>query len=334
VPIPFSRRTRLLANLLTGWLVAAALAPPVPSAQAQDPGTGTSFIVVDFHTRKVFSGQAATQRRPVASLTKIATALVVLDWSELSGTDLGVEAVVPPSAVLAGGANPLGMQPGDRVSLRDALYGALVGSDNVSAETLAAFVGGDLLRRSGRQGDPVAYFVRQMNGLAQRLGMRDTKFTNPHGMDHLKPAPYSTAADIARLTIAAMERASFRFFVAQESRTVRYSRGGQALSFRIKNTNELVGRDHFDGVKTGLTSLAGPCLVLSGTRDALVRKLPDGRTQVTPQRLVVVVLGAGDRFGMARGLLLNGWNQYDAWDRAGRVVYDRAELLDTGPPPQ
>ncbi len=75
----------------------------------------------------------------------------------------------------------MGLRPGDRIPLRNALYSALLGSDNVSAQTLAHHVGFAMLRQRGREGDPVKAFVAEMNVLARGLGMRRTKFANAHG---------------------------------------------------------------------------------------------------------------------------------------------------------
>ncbi|MDG2125425.1 MAG: serine hydrolase, partial [Verrucomicrobiales bacterium] len=206
----------------------------VTTANGQAGAVG-SYIVVDPDSRKILVGYQIDQKRQIASITKVATALVVLDWSRLSGIDLNVEAVVPPSAMTTGGANPLGLRPGDRITLRDGLYASLIGSDNVSAQTLASFIGFDLLRRSGKREDPVAYFVKQMNGLATKLGMEDTRFTNAHGMDSRKPVPYSTSADVARLCVEAMGRSAFRFYVGQATRKVSYRRGLETRAFKVTN---------------------------------------------------------------------------------------------------
>lgn len=318
-----SRWSRL-GVLALGFLAGCAVpGPPVP---AQDV-PAQSYIVVDFHSHKILAAYEPAERRQVASLTKIATAIVVLDWIERSGADPGAMALVPPSAGLIGGANPLGLRPGDQIALRDALYGALMASDNVCAETLAHFVGMDLLRRRGRPGNPVGVFVEQMNMLAKKHGLTDTRFVNPHGMDNVDPLPFSTAEDVARLSIVAMGKASFIFYVRQSEREVFYLRGGQKLGFKVKNTNKMVLEPEVDGIKTGLTNRAGPCVAVSAKRPNLVTTLPDGRKQITPQRLIVVVLGANDRFGMAQSLLARGWRDLDAWNAAGRTVGSPEEIL-------
>ena len=302
-------------------------------ADPQRPGgqqsTVDAFIVVDFHSRKILSSHEAGTRRQVASLTKIVTAMVVLDWAELTSADLGELAIVPDSALLIGGPNRMKLRPGERISLRDALYCALIGSDNWAAETLADHVGRNLLVRgnSGVGTNPVAEFVNQMNALAERQGAQDSLFTNPHGMDHMDKVPYSCAADIARLAIYALGKSSFTFFCSQKERRVSVQGGAGVRQFMIKNTNKLLGQDGIDGLKTGLTRRAGPCLAISADRKAIVEELTDGRTRVTPRRLVVVVLGASDRFSAARSLLIGGWHKFDRWNAGGRQVLNPLDFL-------
>ena len=87
-----------------------------------------SYIVVDFHSKKILSARDINKRMPVASLTKIATSIVVLDWAQAVNADLSANLIVPQSAALIGGPNQLGLIPGDLMSIRDALYSAVLGS--------------------------------------------------------------------------------------------------------------------------------------------------------------------------------------------------------------
>ncbi len=287
-----------------------------------------SYIVADAYSGKILGQKNADQKVPVASLTKIATACVVLDWAAATRTQLGQQMTVPQSAAMLGGANPVGMQPGDRLTIRDGIYAALMSSDNVAAETLCHHVGIDLLQRRRKQGHPVQEFVREMNALAGKLKMRRTKFVNPHGLDHqLRKPPYSTAADMCRLAKYAMDKTGFRFYVSQKSRRITIFRFGERRSFKLKNTNTLVGQARIDGVKTGQTAASGPCLALSATKPNLVTKMPDGGSRITKRRLIVIVLGAGDRFRSSKQLLDWGWREYDGWSRAGRPSQDANGFL-------
>ena len=238
-------------------------------------------------------------------------------------------AVVPPSAAGIGGPNPIGLMPGDRITLRDALSSAMMASDSRAAETLAAYVGGDLLRRSGRGGDPVREFVSQMNALASRKGMSNTRFVNAHGIDGASGAGHSSASDLARLCLYALEDASFTFYTSLTSRRVSYQRQGRAQSFTVRNTNTLVGKGRIDGMKTGSSPTAGGCLIITADRPNTVRDMGDGRKYVKPHRLLVIVLGSRNRFGEAQSLLQQGWQTYDRWLSAGSPAVTADKVLKT-----
>lgn len=288
----------------------------------------SSYVVVDFHSGFVLNSFAAEQRQPIASLTKVATACVVLDWAERTGYDLASQIVVPAGATLTGGANPLQLRPGDRISLRDALYAALMASDNVAALTLANAVGADIRNQRGLDDEPIVTFVREMNALAISLGMENTWFCDPHGLgDPNSNQSVSTASDLARLTISALGRASLRFYVSQHDREITIFRPQGRQSMLLRNTNQLLGQDGVDGVKTGMTSLSGPCLIASAPRDALRYQDAQGQEVIMPRRLVVVVLNSPNRFGEAHGLLQQGWSQFDYWVAQGRPITDATQML-------
>lgn len=291
----------------------------IGSVRAQE-----SSIIVEAHSGKILAASAPEQRRPVASLTKIATAMVVLDWAQSSQTDLASLATVPPSAAALAGVNPLGLVPGDRISLRDALYSALLGSDNVAALTLANHVGYSLLALRGESGDPERAFVVEMNRLAAALGMRSTRFVNPHGLEFPRQVGYSTAGDIARLSIYAMRNPGFAFFVRQEERRVSFQTASGPKSFRVINTNQLIKDKSVIGIKTGSTAAAGECLATCAERTPIVRDLPTGQKSVTPRRIIVVVLNSPDRFGRTRGFLNHGFALFDQWVAAGSPVPEGA----------
>jgi D-alanyl-D-alanine carboxypeptidase (penicillin-binding protein 5/6) len=212
--------------------------------------------------------------------------------------------------------------------LRDLLYAALVQSDNVAAYTLANEVGAALqsVLPEGGKGGPVGTFVGQMNFLAKSLLMERTRFSNPHGIDtNVKPMPYSTAADLARLTRYAISKPAFHFYVSQKERQIAFERGGQKKAYMLRNTNELLGTAGVDGVKTGKTARAGDCLILSAHREAEIEKQGE-RTKVTPRNLIVVMLGSANRFTEGGQLLARGWQLYDQWAAAGRMVDPKKTL--------
>ena len=248
--------------IIRGTLIATLLlfaAGVVPFAAA-------NWIILDYNTGHVLAASGQNEKRQIASLTKIATAMVVLDWAEASGTSLSTLVSVPPEVGGVGGVNPCQLQPGDQVSLRDLLYSAMMSSDNHAAYTLAQNVGARLPNPQALS--PVDNFAAHMNALARKLGMKRSLFLNPHGLDSLSPPPHSTAADLARLTRYAYSHAGFNFYVSQPTREISIQGvDGTTRGFLLRNTNELLGRDGIEGVKTGRTRLAGDCIVLAADRE-------------------------------------------------------------------
>ncbi len=288
-----------------------------------------SIMVVEAYSGKVLVAANASARRPIASLTKITTGTVAVDWATATGVDLGsLQITVPQTVTLVGGPNPMNLQPGDQISMRDALYASLLGSDNLAALTVAHHVGRDLLSRRGKDGDPVAEFVGEMNRLAKSIGMSQTRYANPHGLEREGAKAFSTAADVARISIYAMRRNAFNFIVRQKERQIKVQGAGAARSYHVRNTNELIGESGVLGVKTGTTAAAGACVSVCMERQPLVRTKADGSKGATPRRLVVVVLNHPNRFDRARGLIRQGWEIYDPWLSSGAPVNDKnRELL-------
>lgn len=288
-----------------------------------------AYIIVDSQSGFVLQERESKQKRQVGSLTKVAMAMVVLDWAEKRSGDLNQVATIPPEA-FAGVENNVGFQPGDTATLRDLLYAALVQSDNIAAYALAAHVGQALqgiIPATAGNTSPVGLFVSQMNALAANLKMTRTLFVNPHGSDAgVKPVPYSTAADMARLTRYAMNNAGFRFYVSQKQRQIAFNRGGKPMAYMLRNSNELLGVNGVEGVKTGRTARAGDCLILSAQREAEVIKQGPTSATVIPRHLIVVLLGSTSRFGEGEQLLNLGWQLYDQWAASGRPVDPKKAL--------
>src|SRR5438309_4823640 len=309
-------------TVCVGLIASAAAIRSAAAAQA--------FIIVDSQTGHILEEQEPRKKLQVGSLTKIATASVVLDWAERKSGDVNQVVTIPQEAFVGTTENNIGFQPGDTITLRDLLYAALVQSDNIAAYTLAHHVGSQL--RSLLASDvsskmlPVDAFVTQMNALAKQLNMERTRFVNPHGIDwKVKPLPYSTAEDMARLTRYAMNKASFRFYVSQKERQISFNRAGHQLNYMLRNTNELLGKMGIDGVKTGQSARAGQCLILYANRDPQVVR--QGQMETVYQRhLMVVLLGSSNRFGEGAGLLQRGWQLYDQWAASGRLA-DPKKLL-------
>jgi serine-type D-Ala-D-Ala carboxypeptidase (penicillin-binding protein 5/6) len=314
-----------MRNIVISLFVAAAVLKFTSGAEAQ---LASAYVVTDQTTGYVLDAYKGEEKRQVASLTKIATGKVVLDWASKTGTDLAQQVVVPQQAIdEAGGVNPMGLVPNDLISYRDLIYAALMQSDNTAATTLAYYVGAALRPAGGerlREFGAVEVFVSQMNALARQLGMERTLFVNPHGLEPRKGLqPYSTALDLAKLTAYAMKDPAFRFYVSQRERKIAFNRGGQVFQYLLRNTNELVGTSGIDGVKTGRTAKAGECIIVSAQREPEVIQ-QGGTTLVTPRRLNIVILGAADRLAAANQLLSRGWSLYDQWAAAGRPPGNQA----------
>ncbi len=247
--------------------------------QSLTPVNAASAILMDAVTGEVLFEQNADDPRPPASITKILTALVILERGVLADT-----VVVGQTAASVGGYR-LGLRRGQRISLEDLLSAILIRSANDAAEAAAEYVG------SGAAG-----FVAMMNAKAQELGMYHSHFKNPHGLD--EPGHYTTARDMALLTRVAMAHPYFAQLVRTREATVTIwqpgRRGLQARARTILSHNKLLGRlEGADGVKTGYTDAAGRCLVASASRGG--------------QRMIAVLLKDPQRWTDAATLLEFGF---------------------------
>jgi len=251
----------------SGLLVAAGLAVTLslsPAARAAGPQNpwpdAAAAYLVRIDGIERWSTNASTRRKP-ASLTKILTALLVLESVVPSA-----EVVVSPRAARADGAR-IGLGAGMRLNAGDLLTAMLLRSANDACLALAEHVAAT-----------EAEFVKRMNARGTALGLTDSHFTNACGFD--APDHYASARDLALLADAALAQRAFADIVAREKGTAR-TRDGRV--FRFDNTNVLIGRvDGTRGVKTGWTKAAGRCLV--------------GLAQRGDTRVLVILLGAPDRW--------------------------------------
>ena len=297
-------------------LAAAVLLLPCSAAPGQE---AAAYAVVDSNSGHVLLANNANRKVAVGSLTNIATAMVVLDWLEVRKRDINEAVSIPPEAA-SFPQNPIGFQPGDQASIRDLLYAALMQSDDIASYALAVHVGEDLHAPMPNE-TPVQRFVAQMNALARKLGLRNTLFVNPTGLDiNERRLSYSTAADMAQLACYAMNRSQFRFYVSQKAREIAVDHAsGSPSGYALQNTNEMLDIDAIDGVRTGTTRRSGAAVILSAARPP--ESIQQGtQYTITPRRLVVVVVGSENRFEAAHQLLQSGWQAYDQWTAAGRPL--------------
>lgn len=202
-------------------------------------------IVYDRISGSILYGKSENEKRKMASTTKIMTAIVAIENSNLDD-------IVTISAKSAGtGGSRLGLHTNDKVSVRDLLYGLLLCSGNDSAVALAEHVGTNLLG-----------FADLMNQKVSTLGLNSTHFVTPHGLDN--DEHFTTAYELALITDYALQNNIFRKIVCTKNYTVLISGNPKNLS----NTNELLGNlNGVYGVKTGFTNGANRCLVTSVKRD-------------------------------------------------------------------
>jgi len=213
-------------------------------------------LVLDRKTKEVVYEKNGYKQVPMASTTKILTAIVVLEHCDVTQV---VE--IPQKAASTGGSR-LGLKVKDKITVLDLLYGLLLRSGNDAAVALAIHTAGS-----------VEAFAEKMNQKAEDWGLHNSHFVTPHGLD--MEAHYTTAYELAKMTDYAMQNATFKKIVG--TKTAGITINGQPRT--IQNTNELLGYlDGVIGVKTGFTNGAGRCLVTCCNRKG--------------QEIICVVLGA------------------------------------------
>lgn len=261
----------------------ARLAGAQPPVSAEPPPlegvAADSYIVMEASTGRVLAGHQPNKRRPPASLTKVMTALLALERGGLWDV-----VTIDDEVLNLRNSTLMGLKPGDQVNLVDLLYGLMLPSGNDAAIAVAKHI-------SGSQ----AAFVQQMNRRAASIGLRDTHFANPHGLDSRRGDHFSTAYDMAQLARVAMNHPAFERLAAT-SYHVGYTQQRPHSQYRMANLNRLLGSyPGADGVKIGFTNGAGQTIIGSATRNGV--------------RLIVAVLGSEDRFTDAAALLDLGFKR-------------------------
>lgn len=254
---------RLFAGVAAA-LLAAALALPCSAVSAQNA------ILMDAQTGRVLYEKNADKQSLIASTTKIMTALVICEQ-----TNVLDRVRIPQEAVGIEGSS-MYLRAGEILTVQDLLYGLMLHSGNDAAVALAIYCGGT-----------VEGFAELMNDKAHRLGMHNTHFVNPNGLD--SPGHYSTARDMAILSAYAMENPIFAKTVSTKTVTV----GDRVL----RNHNKLLWQlDGADGVKTGFTKAAGRILVSSCTRQG--------------RRLIAVTMNDRNDWADHQKMMENGFSNY------------------------
>ena len=233
---------RLFSIVLAGVLIA----PSLPTVRAEEGPqiSAASAVLMDGDSGRVLYEKDSRTRRLIASTTKLMTALVALE----SGRDLDEVVTAAPEWTGAEGSS-IYLRPGEEITLEALLYGLLLRSGNDAALAVAGFCGGT-----------VEDFVARMNEKAEALGMADSHFANPNGLD--AEGHYSTAYDMALLARASLENETLSQIVSTRSITL----GTRSFT----NHNKLLWRyEGCVGMKTGYTERAGRTLVSAARRDGM-----------------------------------------------------------------
>ncbi len=238
----------LKAGLLAFGLLSAsqfALSAPLKNANTQQELAAGSALLVDLKTNQILYSSNPDFVAPIASVTKLMTAMVALDAKQSLEEKLPI--VIKDTAEMQGVFSRVRL--GSELSRHDVLLITLMSSENRAAASLAHHY------RGGHNA-----FIQAMNAKAQALGMHNTRFVEPTG---LSEENVSSAHDLVLLIKAAQQYPLIRQFSTTEEKTVAFSKPNYTLGFR--NTNALVRKDNWNIQlsKTGFTNSAGHCLVMS-----------------------------------------------------------------------
>lgn len=244
-------------------------------------------IAMELSTETVLKEGNADARLPMASTTKIMTALIVVEDCNLD------EVITVPDQAVGVEGSSIYLKKGEQIDIRDLLYGLMLRSGNDSATALA-------IHHSGS----VEKFVEFMNDRAKKIGAISTNFTNPSGLpdnDH-----YTTARDLCKIACYAMKNPTFKEIVSTQS----YK--GKFRAYTNKN-KMLYSYDGANGVKTGYTVKAGRCLVSSAERDGM--------------DVVTVVLNCPDMYERSKTLLDEAFENYKLLNLSENTVFSACSVL-------
>jgi D-alanyl-D-alanine carboxypeptidase (penicillin-binding protein 5/6) len=285
----------LIVTLAHGF--ALAQSPKAPADRLDGPPivSAKGWAIADGTTGKLLWGDHEAEARPIASTTKIMTAFIVLKLAETDPKVLDEIVTFSDRAAKTNGSSAK-LKAGERLSVRDLLYGLMLPSGNDAAVAVAEHFGTRCPADPQAGDDPVRRFVAEMNRRAKALDLKETSYLDPNGLSRNQSSP----RDLAALTWRAMQIPKFREYVATRGHDgIVVGPDGAKRTVAWNNTNQLLGIEGFDGVKTGTTTPAGGCLVASGRRGN--------------DRLIVVILGSvgtGDgRYTDARNLFRWAWLQ-------------------------
>ena len=286
-----------LISFFSSDLNVQAIAEDVlPRASISATSSATSAYVFDADTGRVFYEKNADTKRAMASTTKIATAITVIE----NVADLDAIVKVDKRAVGIEGTS-IYLRAGEELSVRDLLYGLMLRSGNDAAVALAIYTAGS-----------VDEFATLMNKTAELAGAENTHFANPHGLDD--PDHYTTAKDLARITAYALKNPDFAQIVS--TKNIKIPSSEEGVRFLANKNRLLSSLEGCIGVKTGYTSKAGRCLVSAVERDGL--------------RVVCVVLNCGPMFEESAEMLNEVCEKYKSFEILAPYQYIRDIPIENG----
>ena len=207
--------------------------------------TASEYILMDMTTGRILDGKNYNEPKLIASITKIMTCVLAIESEKLD------EEVVVDETILKAYGSGIYIEVGEKLTLKDLLYGLMLRSGNDAAVALAEHVG-----------ESVEKFAEIMNKKAEELKLTNTHFVTPHGLDNSEH--YTTAYELAKLTDYALQNEKFANIVGTKTTTIYINNQAR----QITNTNELLGvLNGVVGVKTGFTNNAGRCLVTETKRN-------------------------------------------------------------------
>lgn len=276
-----TKKTKNLIGLIVVLVLALACVLPFGGsarATTEFATSAQSALVMERTSGRVLWQKNADKQLPMASTTKIVTALTVIK----NAPDLDKLVEIPVEACGIEGSS-IYLRAGEHLTIRELLYGLMLRSGNDCAVALALEVGGT-----------VDEFCGLMNATATELGCTNSNFANPHGLPN--DSHYTTSRDLATITCAALANTDFSEIVSTKS--IKIANEGYDYLRVLTNKNKLLFNcDGADGVKTGFTKKAGRCFVGSATRNGM--------------QVVVVVLNCGPMFEDTATLLDTAFATYE-----------------------
>ena len=285
----------LLVLLVSLFLPVGSFLPKTPADRPDGPPivSAKAWVIADGRSGKVLRGSTEAEPLPIASTTKIMTARLVLKLAAEDPKVLDETITFSEKAAAVPGSSAK-LKAGEKLPVRELLYGLLLPSGNDAAHAFAEHFG-PRFRDKDSNADAVASFVARMNREAASLKMADTKYLDPHGLGR----NVASARDLATLAAHTMPDERFREYVSTRRRSYEVvGADGRKRPVVWQNTNRLLGIEGYEGVKTGTTNAAGSCLVASG--------------RWGDDHLIVVVLGStsnDSRYVDARNLFRWGLGQ-------------------------